>query len=464
MRNTILEVKLKPILQYSLTIKHTSMARQTSKQISKAAITKLSHDGRGIAHINGKITFIEGALPDEEVMFMYTQRRSKYDEGRVTEVLTASSMRAEPGCQHYHVCGGCNLQHLQPSDQLALKQAMLLEQLTHFGELSPEEVLPPLTGPLWEYRRKARLGVKYVAKKAAVLVGFREKDSRFLADLTVCEVLHPSVGKKLLLLKQLIAGLEAYQQIPQIEVAIGDNATVLIVRHMVALSTADLGKLTEFAQQQQLQIFLQPGGMETVHPLWPTQPDTLYYELPDFDLKLEFKPTDFTQVNAEINQRMVSYALDLLEVTPTDRVLDLFCGLGNFTLPLARRCKAVVGVEGDAGMVTRGYENARLNAIQNVDFYAADLSRDFSTASWAQQGFDKILLDPPRTGALEVIQHLSAFKARRIVYVSCNPATLARDAGVLAKQGYRLTKAGIMDMFPHTRHVESIAVFEYKNK
>lgn len=425
-----------------------------------AYVTKLSHDGRGIAYLNGKTTFIDGALPEEEIAFIYTSRKSKYDEGKIQEVITPSAMRTEPRCKHYGICGGCGVQHIAAQAQIRLKQAMLLEQLAHFGGIQPQEILPPLTGPVWGYRRKARLGVKYVAKKSKVLVGFREKNGRYLADLTQCEILHPKVGMLLSQLQDLIFQLAARQTIPQIEMAMGDEECALVFRHTEPLSEADKTQLRHFGQQYQLQIFLQPGGVETIQPLWPEAPSPLSYALPDFGLELQFKPADFTQVNVEINRRMVSYALDLLAPTLEDRVLDLFCGLGNFTLPLARRSREVVGVEGDESMVKQAYENARLNNINNVAFYAANLAADFSAAPWAKQGFDKILLDPPRTGALEVIQHLPAFGASRIVYVSCSPATLARDAGVLASLGYSLIKAGVMDMFPHTRHVESIAVFE----
>ena len=433
------------------------MSRQT---IATAQVTRLSHDGRGIAHINGKITFIDGALPDEAVSFSYTSRKSRYDEGRVVEVLTPSLMRVEPGCKHYSICGGCSMQHMQAAAQIELKQQVLLQQLAHFGGIEPEEVLPPLVGPEWGYRRKARLGVKYVARKDKVLVGFREKDGRYLADIERCEVLHPKVGTRLVELQQLIFQLDARQTIPQIEVAMGDDECALVFRHMAALSESDLALLTAFGQQHQLQIFLQPAGNDSIHPLWPAQPEPLSYALPDFMLQLHFKPSDFTQVNVDINRRLVSYALELLAPAATDRILDLFCGLGNFTLPLARYCKEVTGVEGEQEMVRRGQENAALNGIENATFHAANLAEDFSAAAWARQGFDKILLDPPRTGALAVTQYLPVCGASRIVYVSCNPATLARDAAILVTQGYRLAKVGVMDMFPHTRHVESIAVFE----
>lgn len=433
-----------------------------SKQpvVHNARITKLSHEGRGIAHINGKTTFIDGALPGEDVSFIYTSRKSKYDEGQLVEVLNAAAIRAVPLCQHYGVCGGCSLQHVQPEAQIALKQEMLLEQLAHFGGVKPEQILPPLTGPVWGYRRKARLGVKFVTKKQRLLVGFREKNGRYLADINRCEVLHPKVGTLLPALQQLISQLSAYRAIPQIEVAMGDEICALVFRHMEPLAADDLQQLRAFAQQQALQIYLQPGGEDSIRPLWPEAPEPLTYALPDFGVNLQFQPADFTQVNVDINRRMVNYALDLLAPESNDRVLDLFCGLGNFTLPLARRCKAVVGVEGDSGMVQRAKANAVLNNITNAEFFAADLSQDFSMYPWAKGGFNKILLDPARTGALQVIEYLPAFGASRIVYVSCNPATLARDAGMLVQQGYRLLKAGVMDMFPHTRHVESIAVFE----
>lgn len=436
-----------------------------SKQANPVTfVTKFSHDGRGIAAINGKTTFIDGALPNEEVSFIYTSRKSKYDEAKLNEVLKPSPLRAEPQCQHFTVCGGCSMQHIAPEAQIQLKQQMLLEQLSHFGGAEPDEILPPLTGPVWGYRRKARLGAKHVVKKGKVLVGFREKNGRYLADIERCEVLHPKVGTLITQLQALIANLVANDSIPQIEMAMGDDECALVFRHMEPLGEPDLAQLKAFAAQHQLQFFLQPGGVETIHPLWPEQPKPLSYTLPDFNLTLYFQPADFTQVNIAINRRMVSHALTLLAPTKEDRVLDLFCGLGNFTLPLATLCKEVVGVEGDGAMVTRGYENAALNNITNASFYAANLAEDFSGAAWAKQGFDKILLDPPRTGALELIQYLPAFGASRIVYVSCNPATLARDAGMLANQGYRLTKVGVMDMFPHTRHVESIAVFEKTNK
>jgi 23S rRNA (uracil1939-C5)-methyltransferase len=452
-------------------MKPMSKRRRRSKPVSitpvLAQVTALSHDGRGIAFIEGKTTFIEGALPEETVLFKYLNQRSRFDEGQVLEVTSPSPDRVVPLCQHFSICGGCSLQHMSSDAQLRMKETMLVEQLQHFGELKAESLLPPLTGPIWGYRHKARLGVKFVNKKGALLVGFREKNGRYLADLKRCEVLHPAVGLLIEDLKKLITCLEGYASIPQIEVAIGDTITALIFRHLQPLSDSDQAQLSGFAQQHDLHIYLQPGGPDSIHPLWPVKPTSLSYTLPDYHLEFLFHPTDFIQVNVELNRQMVKHVLALLDPQPNERILDLFCGLGNFTLPLAQHCAHVVGVEGDQAMVERAYANAHHNGIQNVEFHAANLQTDPRDTVWAQdyfkkntdKKFDKILLDPPRTGALEFIPYLPAFGARRIVYVSCNPATLARDAKVLGQQGYRLTQAGIMDMFPHTSHVESVAVF-----
>ncbi|CAM4466284.1 MAG: 23S rRNA (uracil(1939)-C(5))-methyltransferase RlmD [Legionellaceae bacterium] len=354
------------------------------------------------------------------------------------------------------------MQHIQPQVQIELKEQILLEQLKHFAHIEPKEILPPLTGPVWGYRRKARLGVKYVPQKKKVLVGFREKNGRYLTDMNECAILHSTVGSRLVDLQALIYKMEARDSIPQIEVAIGDEASVLIFRHLNPLSENDTQLLIEFGQQHTLHIFLQPGNINSIHALWPVNPKSLSYTLPDFQLTLHFSPADFTQVNMDINREMIKNTIALLEPTSTDRILDLFCGLGNFTLPLARFCKEIVGVEGASEMVERAEENAKLNHLTNTTFYAANLAGNFSEATWAKEQFNKIILDPPRTGALEIIHHLPVLGASRIVYVSCNPSTLARDAGILANYGYCLTKVGVMDMFPHTRHVESIAVFDKK--
>ena len=421
-------------------------------------IESLSHDGRGVARINGKTVFIDGALEGERVKFRYSKKHSKYDEGRVVEILTSAPDRVEAKCQHYGVCGGCSLMHMAPEAQLALKQKTLMEQMSHFGHIEPEQWIKPMTGPLWGYRRKARLGVKHVSKKERVLVGFREKGTPYLALLDKCEVLDPRIGTRLGELGIMIATLAGYNRIAQIEVAMDDKHTALVFRNLDPLSESDQKLLIAYGQKNDLWIYLQSGGPETITAIWPTSPQLSY--APEPDLNLMFEPSDFTQVNDTINQNMIQRAMALLEVCAEDRVLDLFCGLGNFSLPLAKRVNEVVGVEGDAALVKHAQNNAKLNQLDNATFEQADLTKTaLKDYSWAKGGFNKILLDPPRSGAFEVLPQLVDLGAERIVYVSCNPATLARDTGELVhKHGYTLVSAGIMDMFPHTSHVESIAL------
>lgn len=429
--------------------------------IFTANITDLSHDGRGITHINGKTTFVDGALPQETVRAQYTNKRSQFDEAKLLDVITPCSERASPPCQHFGVCGGCSIQHMSPTLQIQHKQKTLLNHLQHFGHVVPETILPPLTGPTVGYRRKARLGVRYVRKKQRLLVGFRETNGRMIADLQQCEVLDPRVGKKLTDLATLITQLSHYDHIPQIEVAAGDEQVALIFRHMVPLDDVEKQQLCEFGQAHHFDIYLQPAGIDSIHKIYPADNNLrLSYTLPHEKLELLFHPADFTQVNIDINQKMIQQTLNLLTLSPTDKVLDLFCGLGNFTLPIAKYCQHVTGVEGDANMVKRGYENAAHNHIENVEFYAANLMEDISRAPWFKPVYDKVLLDPPRAGAQEIVNNIAKLAVKRIVYVSCHPGTLARDAGLLVQQGYRLTCAGVMDMFPHTEHVESIALFE----
>ncbi len=424
-----------------------------------ATIETLSHDGRGIARIDGKTVFVDGALAGETVNFLYTKKKKTYDEAKTVEVISASDDRVEAKCQHFGVCGGCSLMHMAPEAQLNLKQNTLKEHLTHFGNLEPESWLAPMTGPLFGYRRKARLGVRYVTKKEKVLVGFREKGSAFLAELESCQVLDERVGLRLAELGEMIASLAAYNRIAQIEVAMDDEHTALVFRNLDELSDVDQQILIAYGQQHNLWIYLQPGGPDTVHAIWPEAPQLSYQ--PEAGLDLQFAPDDFTQVNAEINKTMIQRAMDMLDVQQGDRVLDLFCGLGNFTLPLASRVSEVVGVEGDAALVQHGKDNAALNKLENAVFEQADLTQtELKDYPWAAAGFNKILLDPPRSGAFEVLHQLAALGAERLVYVSCNPATLARDAGELVNNhGYKLVSTGIMDMFPHTTHVESIALF-----
>ena len=426
----------------------------------RVTVESLSHDGRGVAHIDGKAVFIDGALPGEEVGFDYLTTRRKFDEGRVSTIHLPSPDRVVPPCAHFGVCGGCSLQHMDPAAQIRAKQSVLLDNLRHIGGVEPGEVLPPLTGPVTGYRTRARLGVRHVIKKGRVLVGFREKRSAFLADLSACEVLHPAAGGHIADLAGLLEGMDAMARIPQIEVAIGDDVTALVFRHLDPLNEFDLDRLRQFAREQGVHVYLQPAGPDSVQLFWP-ESSRLHYRLEEDGIDIVFLPTDFTQVNPTINRKMVVRVMDLLQLASTDRVLDLFCGLGNFTLPLARPAATVTGVEGDSGLVRRARENASHNAIENADFHVADLEGDNTLAGWARQVYDKVLLDPPRSGAAGMMEMLGRMLPGRIVYVSCHPGSLARDAGRLVNEsGYNLKAAGVMDMFPHTAHVESIAVFD----
>lgn len=429
-----------------------------------ALVHGLSHDGRGISTIDKKTTFINGALPNETVICNITQKRSTYNEATLLEVTMASPERVTPPCAHFGLCGGCSLQHMSIETQTQLKQNTLLDQLKHFGNVTPEQVMPPLLAQSAGYRRKGRLGAKFVIKKDKMLVGFREKSSRYLADIDSCIVLHPRVGEHLHDLRALIASLSIYQHIPQIEIAMGDDDAALVFRHMEPLTDEDKATLIAFGEKHQFHIYLQPNPPAMVYKLWPDDKhERLAYTLPDQQLEFLFHPLDFTQINLDMNRLMVNQAIQLLDLKPTDRVLDLFCGIGNFTLPIARHALQVTGIEGSIEMVQRGHDNAAHNQISNVEFCAANLMEPPSNAAWLKQSYNKILLDPPRVGAKELLPHLASLGASRIVYVSCNPATLARDAGELVhQQGYRLTQVGIMNMFPHTAHIEAMAVFERK--
>lgn len=423
-------------------------------------IESLSHDGRGVAHIDGKAIFVDGALPGEEVGFVYTSQRRKFDEGRAVEIKKASPDRVEPKCEHFGVCGGCSLQHMSPEAQIKSKQQVMLDNLERIGKVTPQNILPPLTDNPWGYRRRARLGVKHVFKKGKVLVGFREKRAPYVAELNSCQVLHPSVGEKITDLANLIEGLSIHDKIPQIEVAVGDDKTGLVFRNLEPVTEEDKTKLSTFGKENNFIIYLQPAGPDSIVLLYPEQAE-LGYQLPEYNVNYTFEPNDFVQVNANLNRKMVNHALQLLQPEQGDEILDLFCGLGNFTLPIARKAKYVEGVEGDKQLVERANANAKANNIDNAEFHYADLTQDLDTMPWLKRKWDKILIDPPRTGALEVIEHLPNTKPKRIVYVSCNPATLARDADELVnKHGYKLVSVGVMDMFPHTAHVEAIALFE----
>ncbi|QDE39239.1 23S rRNA (uracil(1939)-C(5))-methyltransferase RlmD [Luteibacter pinisoli] len=427
----------------------------------EATITDLSHDGRGVARIDNKATFVSGALPGERVLLKYRKRHRNYDDAEIVSVIEASPDRVEPKCRHFGQCSGCSLQHMAPEAQIAAKQRVLAENFERIGKVTPENWLPPLADQPWNYRRKGRFSVRFVNKKDRVLVGFREESNpRFVADIDVCEVIHPAIGPKVGLLATLIQGLDAARDIPQIEFAAGDDTVALVFRHLSPLSDSDRGKLTAFAQAHGFAIYLQPGNHSTVQPLWPDAP-RLQFAIPADNVTLDFLPLDFVQVNAGMNQLMLARTLALLDLQPTDKVLDLFCGLGNFTLPMARHAAEVVGVEGEHGLVQRAAENAARNGISNASFRVANLFDDQRNEPWAKQAWDKILLDPPRAGADKVLEYLPRKGTNRIVYVSCHPGSLARDAGILVeKHGFRLVSAGVMDMFPHTAHVESIALFE----
>ena len=439
-------------------LRHVARFDRTPFQIQ---ILDLSHDGRGVARRDdGKAVFISGALPGETVLAEPTARSKRFDEARTLEVLEASPERVQPRCPHFGTCSGCVLQHLAEDRQIIAKQRVLLENLERIGKVSPGTVLPPLTGDSWGYRRKGRFSVRRVNKKDKTLVGFRELDPRFVADLRECHTVVPEIGMKVQALATLVDGLQAREHIPQIEFIAGDEAIVLTVRHLQPLSDADRAALAAFGREQGFTIFLQPKGIDTVHALEGEAPK-LSFRLPQWDVELAFEPLDFIQVNARLNQKMIARALEMLDLQPEHRVLDLFCGLGNFTLPIARQVHEVVGVEGDAGLVARARANALRNGLVNAQFFAADLAQDQRGTPWMRQGFDRLLLDPPRSGADEVLKQLPLKDIERIVYVSCHPGSLARDAGFLVhERGYRLVSAGVMDMFPHTAHVESIALFE----
>lgn len=428
-------------------------------ELQTATVTQCNHEGRGITHINGKTTFLFGGLPGETVQFRYTQLHRQYDEGVVVSVIEKSQNRVEPQCAHFGICGGCSLQHLSNDAQRAHKQSVLLEHFQHQAHCQPEHILPPLYDYPWEYRRRARLSIRFVVKKNDVLVGFRERGTSYVAELKSCEILDPSVGKKIAALRELFMHCEMKAEFAQLEVAIGDATTAVILRHMKPLPESDIEKLITFATESNWQLYFQPGGHDTIHPVYPKNPEPLFYTIPNHTIKMVFKPAQFTQINQSINLKMIDRAIALLALEPTDHVLDLFCGIGNFSLPMAKYCKHVVGVEGAETSILQAKENAQHNGIQNADFYVQDLSADIKDTSWSQQHYNKILLDPPRAGAKEMMPLIAQWQPSRIVYVSCNPITLARDTKELLELGYCLVQAGVMDMFPHTDHIEAIALF-----
>jgi 23S rRNA (uracil1939-C5)-methyltransferase len=457
------------------------MARRSRRQYTAPAevsppvmVESLDQEGRGVAHVDGKTIFIDGALPTEKVTYQITRSKNTYAFANVVAVLKQSNLRVQPQCPHFGVCGGCKLQHLDFVGQVATKQRLLENDIKHIGKAKPENMLPPLIGPTWGYRYKARLSVKYVDKKDRVLVGFNEKGTRFVSDMNSCEVLVPEVSALIAPLQVMIAQLSIRDKLPQLEVAVGEpdkwhNAEntvkniVMIFRIMDALSAADEGILKTFADEHQITIWTQTKGPDTIRPFYPLHAPQLQYSLSEFDLKYPFKPNEFTQVNPQINQVMIRRAMQLLQPKQGERIADFFCGIGNFTLPIARSGATVLGYEGLANLVARAVESATLNNLeQNTAFDVSDLFQMTSESLTALGRFDKWLIDPPRDGAFELVKAIDESNApTRIVYVSCNPATLARDIDVLVNQkGYTLSAAGVINMFPHTAHVESIALLK----
>jgi 23S rRNA (uracil1939-C5)-methyltransferase len=437
--------------------------RRLSNELPETAVVQdATAEGQGIASINGKRVFIDGALSGETVTLRRVRARRNYDEAELIEVIEASPDRAVPRCVYFGTCGGCSLQHLSSAAQVRLKETVLLESLKRIGFVTPGRVMPAVTGPPWGYRRRARLAARCVPGKGRVLVGFSEKGSPRITDMRSCETLHPAVSALLSPLSELIGALSLAQRIPQIEVAVADNATVLVFRMLEDPTSRDLDGLRCFRARHGVRVLLQRAGPNQITPLDPeSDGGDLWYELVGPGLRMTFGPTDFVQVNADVNRQMITLALDLLSPGPATRLLDLFCGIGNFTLPLARHAAHVLGLEGDAAMVGRARLNAGLNGIANAEFRVADLGAAGSSSAWAGQRFDAVLLDPPRAGAAAILRPLAETGAARLVYVSCHPGTLARDAGTLVSElGYQLTAAGILDMFPATSHVESVAVFE----
>ncbi len=427
-----------------------------------ATIESLDHEGRGIAHVEGKTIFIDGALTGEMVEYASFRRKPRYEQAGAVAVLRQSAARVTPACRHFGVCGGCSMQHLEPSAQAAAKQRVLEDALWHIGRLRAEMLYPLIQGPAWGYRRRARLSARYVEKKGGALVGFREKRSSFVADMESCEVLPPAISALLPKLRRLIAGLSLRERLPQIEVAVGDAAPVLVLRILQAPSADDEAQLRAFADAEGLVLYLQSGGPQTVSLFHPQQAAPLSYTLPEFDLELRFGPSDFTQVNQEVNRMLVRRAMGLLAPRPGERIIDMFCGLGNFTLPIARLGAQVLGVEGSAALVAQAQANAVRNGLgSNSEFRVANLFAATEESVAALGRCAKMLIDPPREGAIELVKALAGAAIGRIVYISCNPATLARDAAVLVhEQGYRLRGAGVANMFPQTSHAEAIALFE----
>lgn len=437
-------------------------ANASSPKQQGVIIESLDQEGRGIAHADGKVIFIEGALTGERVTYNAYRKKPSFELAKLDKVLKESYMRVTPKCVHFDMCGGCSMQHLDARAQVAAKQRILEDNLERIGKVKAETIMPPIYGQTWGYRQRARLSVRHVIKKGKTLVGFHEKSSRYVADMQHCEILPPKIARLLPLLAQMNEGLSIRDDLPQIEVAVGEHVDVLVLRIMKPMSPADEVTVKQFADTHQVQFWLQTKGPETVVPFYPLDAPALTYSLPEFGITMPFSPTDFTQVNSNLNRLMMSRAMRLLAPQKRERIADFFCGLGNFTLPIARSGAEVVGIEGSASLLQRAAKNAAHNGLsENTEFSVMNLFEMNEEALIKLGHFDKMLIDPPRDGAFELVKSLGADAPQRIVYVSCNPATLARDAEVLVHQkGYVLKAAGVMNMFPHTSHVESIALFE----
>jgi len=424
-------------------------------------IESLDHEGRGVAHAEGKALFIDGALPGERVEYSIYRSKPTFAFARIGKLVRESFSRVQPRCPHFGVCGGCTLQHMDAAAQVAAKQRILEDNLWHIGRVRPAQLLAPIHGPSWGYRHRARMSMRYVEKKGGSLVGFHERKSGFIADMHSCEIMPLRISRLIDPLRALIGGLARPDRLPQVEISLGDDVDVLVLRVLEPLTDADENSLRAFADRHRIQWWLQPKGPDTAHPFYPLNSPVLCYRLPEFAIEMPFNPTEFTQVNPFVNQILVRRALGLLDPRPGERIADLFCGLGNFTLPIARRGADVVGFEGSTGLVARAAANSAHNGLAGrTQFKAMNLFTvsEQDVAAWGY--FDKLLIDPPRDGAAELVKALHGELPRRIVYVSCSPATLARDANMLVNtKGYRLESVGIANMFPHTTHVESIALF-----
>lgn len=434
--------------------------RRLPREPVTVEISDLAHDGRGVGRVDDKVTFVHGALPGETVTARLTGRNRRFDEAVTETVLKPSQQRVEPECPWFGYCGGCALQHLDHAGQLAWKQSRLAENFSRIGGVEPARWLEPLAADPWTYRRRARLSVRNVPGKGRVLVGFREQAGRYVAEIEHCRVLHPVFSERLMSLSALIGRLSIPSAVPQVEIAAGDDSAAIVLRHIEPLGDTDREILRDWSQHSGIAVYLQSKGPDTVRRLCPDD-HQLTYRLDEFDLELGFHPQHFVQVNAAVNRLLTRRAVELMAPGPEDRVLDLFCGLGNFTLPLATRAGRVSGVEVEPALVEAARANAERNGVENVELFTADLAVPDPDLPWIRAGFEGVLIDPPRTGAAEILLLVAASGAARLVYVSCDPATLARDAGTLVGEyGYRLSAAGIADMFPHTAHVESIALFE----